>query len=154
MEVKTPRIILNEMSEVLKAVKEVVTNQINNHPEKDKIQGTLMIALLNSIYNGIIGTLDDESYQNEFTIVYNNLGEVTASSLLNMMISGNIVAATNAASTVADEIFKVMDSLSSTVEGHLTNVSADLSAVKDSVVVLRKRLEEITKSSIVNQLSK
>ena len=82
------------------------------------------------------------------------MGTEVASALLNITIVGSISAAINAASTAADETFKIMDELSTTVENHLSNVSADLSAVKDSVVVLRKRIDDMSKSKIINDISK
>lgn len=142
------------MSNSLKSAKKVLIDRVDTSPEKDKIQGTIVIALVNSIYDGVMDIIDDELYQKNFGIILDHMGTEVASALLNIIIVGSINAAINAASTAADETFKIMDELSTTVESHLSNVSADLSAVKDSVVVLRKRIDDISKSKIINDISK
>lgn len=154
MEANKHQEILQEMSNSLKSAKKVLIDRVDTSPEKDKIQGTIIIALVNSIYDGIMDIIDDELYQKNFGIILDHMGTEVASALLNIIIVGSINAAINAASTAADETFKIMDELSTTVESHLSNVSADLSAVKDSVVVLRKRIDDISKSKIINDISK
>lgn len=154
MEANKHQEILQEMSNSLKSAKKVLIDRVDTSPEKDKIQGTIIIALVNSIYDGIMDIIDDELYQKNFGIILDHMGTEVASALLNIIIVGSINAAINAASTAADETFKIMDELSTAVESHLSNVSADLSAVKDSVVVLRKRIDDISKSKIINDISK
>lgn len=154
MEANKHQEILQEMSNSLKSAKKVLIDRVDTSPEKDKIQGTIVIALVNSIYDGVMDIIDDELYQKNFGIILDHMGTEVASALLNIIIVGSINAAINAASTAADETFKIMDELSTTVESHLSNVSADLSAVKDSVVVLRKRIDDISKSKIINDISK
>ena len=154
MEANKHQEILQEMSNSLKSAKKVLIDRVDTSPEKDKIQGTIVIALVNSIYDGVMDIIDDELYQMNFGIILDHMGTEVASALLNIINVGSINAAINPASTAADETFNIMDELSTTVESHLSNVSADLSAVKDSVVVLRKRIDDISKSKIINDISK
>ena len=74
MEANKHQEILQEMSNSLKSAKKSLIDRVNTSPEKDKIQGTIVIALVNSIYDGVAEIIDDELYQKNFGIILDHMG--------------------------------------------------------------------------------
>lgn len=134
-------------------IKKRVENINNSDGIPEELKNNPSFIMYQKILETVTSMFDSEEIQNAVGQLANKMDKDTILVLLSIITTMSTTAAYHAVQLHHDIIVDEVNDAIGEIHNFLTEITADQTATKDSVVVLRKRLDDIVKDITINKIS-